>query len=90
VDHGDPRRPWPLWLRIPLAVVGFLSLIWGLVELVLPGPGIPFVALGYFLLVPSFPWLAIPVVRALRRWPRIRRAVPKRFRRRPPRKRGEP
>jgi hypothetical protein len=89
VTAGVPRKPWPLAVRVLLAICGVISLLVGLAELVLPGPGIPFIALAYFLLVPEFPCLAVPVVRGLRRWPRIRRAVPKRFRRRPPRRRGD-
>ena len=88
---GEPRRPWPLWVRVPLGIVGFLCVIIGIAGVILPGlPGTPFLAVAYLLLVPEFPWLAGPVVRALRRWPWMRRFIPKRFRRRPPRRRREP
>jgi uncharacterized membrane protein YbaN (DUF454 family) len=84
------RRTVPFWLRISLAILGFVCIVIGIAGVVLPVlPGIPFLAVAYFLLVPEFPWLASPVVKALRRWPKIRRATPKRFRRRPPRPRGE-
>jgi uncharacterized membrane protein YbaN (DUF454 family) len=71
-------------LRFVLALFGIVSVLVGIAGVLLPViPGIPFLAVGYFLLVPEFPWLGIPVVKAMRRWPKFRRSVPKRFRRRP-------
>ena len=84
MSDAPPRRPVPIWLRFVLALFGVTCLLIGIAGVVLPVlPGVPFLGVAYFLLVPEFPCLAIPIVRGLRRWPKIRRAVPRRFRRRP-------
>lgn len=86
----DGPPPLPLWLRFVFLVAGFACVVIGIAGVVLPVlPGIPFLALAYFLLVPEFPWLGKPIVGALRRWPRMRRGVPKKWRRRP-RQRRQP
>lgn len=73
-----------------LLAAGVACIVIGIAGVLLPVlPGIPFLALAYFLLVPEMPWLAKPIVGALRRWPRVRRGVPKKWRRRP-RRRSEP
>ena len=90
MENAPHRRTVPLWLRFVLALFGFLCVLIGIAGVALPVlPGIPFLGVAYFLLVPEFPWLANPVVLGLRRWPKVRRAIPKRFRRRPPTRRGD-
>ena len=85
VPSAQPRRPWPLWLRCLAGLFGAACVLVGLLGVVLPVlPGIPFLVLGYVLLVPEFPTLAVPAVRAMRRWPSFRKLVPRRYRRRPP------
>ncbi len=82
VEARPPRRPSSsMWGRIVRVGVGALFLVLGVLGLFLPVlQGILFLAIGAALLAPDVP----PARRALlwmyRRWPRLRRAVPRRFR----------
>ena len=69
-DRRERHQRRPLLVRIGVAVGGFAALAAGVLLLVLPGPGIPLVAVGLGLLALEFRWAES----ALRR---TRRVVPK-------------
>lgn len=75
------RQPPPLWRRIARISLGVLLILVGILEAVLPGPAIVFFALGFSLLAPDVPPIRRALVAMYRRWPKVRRAVPRRFRR---------
>lgn len=52
------RLPHPLRYLI-ISILGFSSLITGAVFMVLPGPGIPFIILGFAILATEFTWAEI-------------------------------
>jgi hypothetical protein len=80
----ERRRPWPVWLRATNVLLGVGCIVVGIAGVLLPVlPGTPFLVIAYLLLVPEFPWLGKPVVKALRRWPKLRRKLPPGLRRRP-------
>ena len=60
------HRQRPLVVRILFALGGFAALLAGLALLVLPGPGIPLVAVGLGLLALEFRWAERALARALR------------------------
>lgn len=71
------------WKRLGYITAGIVCLIIG----VIGGPvpvfqGWIFVGLGIGFLAPVFPPARRAMVWAFRRWPRLRRAIPRRFRRR--------
>ncbi len=75
------RQPPPLWRRITRIALGVALLIVGIAEVFLPGPAIVCFAIGFSLLAPDVPPIRRAVVALYRRWPKVRRAVPRRFRR---------
>lgn len=52
------RLPHPVRYII-ISILGFSSLITGAVFMVLPGPGIPFIILGFAILATEFTWAEI-------------------------------
>jgi len=71
------------WKRIGHLVGGVTCLVIGVIGGFLPIlQGWIFIGLGIALLAPVFPPARRAMVWAFRRWPRLRRAVPRRFRRR--------
>ena len=67
--------------RLVRISAGLLFLMLGVVGLFLPVlQGLLFLAIGLLLLAPDFPPARRLVLVGFRRWPRLRRAVPKRFR----------
>ena len=71
------------WKRIAALVSGTLLVVLGVIGLFVPVlQGVLFLALGMVLLAPVFPPARRAMVWAFRRWPRLRRAVPRRLRRR--------
>lgn len=62
----------PAWVVI---AVGSLSLAIGVVLLIIPGPGIPFVALGVTLLASKVPWVAKAAHVVRKKLSRLRRKV---------------
>ena len=75
------RRPsTPAWKRVARVAVGTLLIVAGLVMLVTPGPGLLALAMGLFLLAPDFPPARRIVNSVLRRWPKIRRHIPRKWR----------
>jgi len=75
------RQSRPLWRRIARIALGVTLIVVGVAEAVLPGPAIVFFALGFSLLAPDVPPIRRALVALYRRWPKLRRAVPRRFRR---------
>jgi hypothetical protein len=83
--HGLLRRTRAIgrWKRVAHIVAGTACLIVGVVGGFVPVlQGWIFIGIGIALLAPVFPPARRAMVWAFRRWPRIRRAVPRRFRRR--------
>jgi hypothetical protein len=66
------HRRRPLAVRVLFALGGFATLLGGLALLVLPGPGIPLVAVGLGLLALEFRWAEAALARALRHAARVR------------------
>jgi len=66
------HRRRPLSVRVLFALGGFATLLGGLALLVLPGPGIPLVAVGLGLLALEFRWAEAALARALRHAERVR------------------
>jgi Putative transmembrane protein (PGPGW) len=66
------HRQRPLAMRVLVALGGFATLLGGLALLVLPGPGIPLVAVGLGLLGLEFRWAEVALARALRHAERVR------------------
>ncbi len=60
----------PAWVVI---VAGSVSLAIGVVLLIIPGPGIPFVALGVTLLASKIPWVAKAAHVVRKKFSRMRR-----------------
>ena len=59
-------------MRALVALAGFVILLAGLALLVLPGPGIPLIAVGLGLLALEFRWAEAALARALRHAERVR------------------
>jgi hypothetical protein len=59
-------------MRALVALGGFVILLAGLALLVLPGPGIPLIAVGLGLLALEFRWAEDALARALRHAERVR------------------
>jgi hypothetical protein len=59
-------------MRALVAFGGFVILLAGLALLVLPGPGIPLIAVGLGLLALEFRWAEAALARALRHAERVR------------------
>jgi hypothetical protein len=71
------------WKRVGYVVAGVTCLVIGVIGGFLPIlQGWIFIGLGIAFLAPVFPPARRAMVWAFRRWPRLRRAIPKRFRRR--------
>jgi uncharacterized protein (TIGR02611 family) len=66
------HRRRPLAMRALVALGGFVILLAGLALLVLPGPGIPLIAVGLGLLALEFRWAEAALARALRHAERVR------------------
>ena len=66
------HRQRSLAKRALVALGGFVTLLAGLALLVLPGPGIPLVAVGLGLLALEFRWAEAALARALRHVERVR------------------
>lgn len=60
------HRRRPIVVRGLFALGGFATLLAGLALLVLPGPGIPLIAVGLGLLALEFRWAELALARALR------------------------
>jgi Putative transmembrane protein (PGPGW) len=65
-QRRERRRRRPLVLRALVALGGFATLAGGVVLLVLPGPGIPLIAVGLGLLALEFAWAEAALARVLR------------------------
>ena len=66
------HRQRPLAMRVLVALGGFVTLLGGLALLVLPGPGLPLVAVGLGLLALEFRWAEAALARTLRHAERVR------------------
>jgi len=76
------RRARPVWKRVLRIALGVASLVVG----VILGPvpifqGWMFIGLGLVILAPVFPPARRVMVWCFRRWPKLRRAVPRSYRR---------
>ena len=71
-ERRERHRQRPLAMRVLVALGGFAILLGGLALLVLPGPGIPLVAVGLGLLALEFRWAEVALARALRHAERVR------------------
>ena len=80
-DRPPPRGTGGVFRRLLRISAGVALFVFGVVELLLPGPGILFMAIGLTLLAPDIPFVRRLVVGAYRRWPALRRRVPRRYRR---------
>jgi len=78
-----PRSPArPAWKRVLQIVLGVLSLIVGVIGGFVPIlQGWMFIGLGLVILAPVFPPARRLMVTSFRRWPKLRRAVPRKYRR---------
>jgi uncharacterized protein (TIGR02611 family) len=68
----ERHRRRPLVVRALVALGGFTTLLGGIVLLVLPGPGIPLIAVGLGLLALEFAWAEAALARVLRHAERVR------------------
>lgn len=76
----DPRRrrTMPRWLRL---AAGFGFLVLGLVGIAIPVmPQFAFLTISALLFAPDFPPARRLCAWLLRRWPSLRKAIPKRYR----------
>jgi uncharacterized protein (TIGR02611 family) len=67
----EQHRRRPLVLRGFVALGGFVTLLGGIALLVLPGPGIPLIAVGLGLLALEFAWAEAALARVLRHAERV-------------------
>jgi uncharacterized membrane protein YbaN (DUF454 family) len=68
----------PRWLRL---ILGVCLLLLGIAGVVLPIlQGVVFLLMAGILLAPDFPPARRAVVKSFRRWPKVRRKVPRKFR----------
>ena len=71
-ERRERHRRRPLVVRALVALGGLATLAAGLALLVLPGPGIPLVAVGLGLLALEFRWAEAALARVLRHAGRVR------------------
>jgi uncharacterized protein (TIGR02611 family) len=86
------RRTDPVWARAGRIALGFVVVVFGIIDLPLPGPGTVFIAIGLLILAPEIPAVRRLLAGLFRRWPHVRRRVPKKhrkFSRRGPRAHGD-
>ena len=79
-DSDEPTQGPTFWRRAARVSTGAALIIVGVLELFLPGPGILFIGAGLTLLAPEIPFVRRGIVAMYRRWPRLRRLVPRRLR----------
>ena len=72
-ERRERHRRRPLLVRVAVALGGFAALGGGILLLVLPGPGIPLIAVGLGLLALEFRWAEAALQRARRVAPTSRR-----------------
>ncbi len=78
----EPRRRRPRWLTRPVRIaIGVILVLVGLAGLVLPViQGVLTLCVAALLLAPEFPPARRLVASAFRRWPNVRRRIPRRIR----------
>jgi cation-transporting P-type ATPase F len=70
-QHTPTARPFSLWRRLIVTILGFGVLLAGIVMLVLPGPAFIFIPLGLAILATEFRWAKAWLI-AIRQWLRAR------------------